>query len=316
MSSAQSAAAANAAAADAALPCAATASTTALPALDAVLAKAAHENFPVVPGFLPATLRADLTAIYGYARFVDDVGDETDAGVDERLRLLDLVDADLTRLFAGAEPALPPVRALVAAVAAGRLPEEPFRRLIEANRLDQRVASYETFDDLRHYCTLSADPVGRLVLASIGAATPERIELSDRVCTGLQLVEHWQDVAEDRARGRVYLPQADLARFGVADADLTAGHASPALRSLLAFECARAYDLLGAGVPLVRSIHGRAKLAIAGFVAGGRAALHAVAGADFDVLPGAPKPAKRRVAREAIAVLAGRQARPERVGRA
>lgn len=284
-----------------------------LPQLDAVLAKSAHENFPVGPGFLPAQLRSDLMAIYGYARFVDDIGDEVVGDDDTRLELLDLVDADVTALFAGQHPSLPPVQALVAPVRAGRMPEQPLRRLIEANRLDQRVSSYDTFDDLRHYCTLSADPVGRLVLASIGAATPDRIALSDQVCTGLQLVEHWQDVAEDHARGRVYLPQSDLTRFGVTDADLGAPHAGPALRSLLAFETARAHELLDAGVPLVKSIHGRAKLAIAGFVAGGRAALHAIAAADFDVLPGAPKADSRRVAVEAIAVLAGRPARPAKV---
>ena len=284
-----------------------------LPALDAVLAKAGHENFPVGPGFLPKVLRSDLMAIYGYARFVDDIGDETGASGDDRLRMLDLVDADLNRLFGGEAPTLPAVRALVTPVRAGRMPEEPLRRLVEANRLDQQVNSYETIDDLRAYCTLSADPVGRLVLAAIGVATPERVELSDRVCTGLQLVEHWQDVAEDHARGRVYLPQADMRRFGVIDGDLGAPHASPALRSLLAFEAARAHEFLDAGVPLVRSIHGRAKLAIAGFVAGGRAALHAVAAADFDVLPGAPKPSARRLAREAVGVLAGRPARLEKV---
>jgi squalene synthase HpnC len=190
------------------------------------------------------------------------------------------------------------------------MPEEPLRRLVEANRLDQRVASYETFDDLRRYCTLSADPVGRLVLSCVGLATPERVALSDQVCTGLQLVEHWQDVAEDHGRGRVYLPQEDVRRFGVTEADLAAEHASPALRALLAFEAARAAKLLDAGLPLVASLRGAAKVAVAGFVAGGRAALHAITAADFDVLPGAPKPTKPRTAREALAVLLVRRAAP------
>ncbi|MGH8891264.1 MAG: squalene synthase HpnC, partial [Acidothermaceae bacterium] len=284
-----------------------------LPELAAVLAKAKAENFSVGPGFLPPTVRADLMAIYGYARFVDDIGDETSTDAPGRLALLDLVDGDVTVLFAGREPSLPPVRALVAPVRAGRMPEEPLRRLVEANRLDQQVSSYDTIDDLRHYCTLSADPVGRLVLAVISAATPERIAWSDQVCTGLQLVEHWQDVAEDHARGRVYLPQVDMKRFGVTDADLGAPHATPALKSLLAFESARAREFLDAGVPLVKSISGRPKLAIAGFVAGGRAALHAIAAVDFDVLPGAPKSNSRRRVRETIGVLAGRLAPTETV---
>jgi squalene synthase HpnC len=283
-----------------------------LPALEAVLAKAASENFPVAAGVLPSALRADLMAIYGYARFVDDIGDETTATPAERLELLDLVDADISRLFAGQQPELAPLQALVEPVIAGRMPEQPLRRLVEANRLDQQVSSYETFADLRRYCTLSADPVGRLVLAAIGLATPDRVALSDQVCTGLQLVEHWQDVAEDHARGRVYLPQEDLRRFRVADADLQAAHASPALKSLLAFESARARELLDAGTPLVKSIKGRAKLAIAGFVAGGRAALHSIAAVDFDVLPGAPKPTPRRTASEALALLTGTRGVPGR----
>jgi squalene synthase HpnC len=283
-----------------------TAAAPALQALDGVLAKAGAENFPVALWFLPAQLRADLLAIYGYARFVDDIGDESSVESSVRLAMLDLVDADVTTLFAGRDASLPAVAALTAGVRAGRVPETPLRLLVEANRLDQRADRYETFDDLRHYCTLSADPVGHLVLAALGLATPDRIGLSDKVCTALQLAEHWQDVAEDLRRGRVYLPQEDLRRFGVSDDDLRATHASPAVKTLMAFEVARARDLLAQGAPLVGLIAGRGKLAIAGFVAGGRAALHAIAAADFDVLAGTPKPTKQRTLREAVGVLASR----------
>ncbi|MDQ1464796.1 MAG: 15-cis-phytoene synthase [Actinomycetota bacterium] len=283
-----------------------TAAVPPLPGFDGVLAQAGSENFPVAARFLPAQLRSDLMAIYGYARFVDDIGDDNALEPAGKLELLNLVDADVTRLFAGDQPQLPAVEAFVGARDAGWLPEEPLRRLIEANRLDQRASCYQTFDDLRAYCTLSADPVGRLVLAAIGIATPERVALSDQVCTALQLAEHWQDVAEDRARGRVYLPQEDLRRFGVSDADLLAEHAGPALRELLAFEVARAMALLNAGAPLVRLVPGRPRLAIAGFVAGGRAALQAIADAEFDVLAGPPKASKPRVLRSAVRVLASR----------
>jgi squalene synthase HpnC len=286
-----------------------TAAVPALQALDGILAKAGSENFPVAPWFLPRRLRADLLAIYGYARFVDDIGDEMDVDQLTRLAMLDLVDADVTTLFAGGDATLPAVVALTTGVREGRVPELPLRRLVDANRLDQRADRYETFDDLQAYCGLSADPVGHLVLAALGLATPGRLELSDRVCTALQLAEHWQDVAEDLARGRVYLPQEDLRRFGVTDDDLRAEHAGPAVKTLMAFEVARAHDLLGRGAPLVRLVPGRAKLAIAGFVAGGRAALHAIAAADFDVLPGAPKATKQRLMREAFGVIVSRPKR-------
>src|SRR5665213_252857 len=283
-----------------------TAAAPALQALDGVLAKARSENFPVALWFLPTQLRADLLAIYGYARFVDDIGDDASVESGVRLAMLDLVDADVTTLFADRDPSLPAVAALTTGVQAGRVPETSLRRLVEANRLDQRADRYETFDDLRHYCTLSADPVGHLVLAALGLETPDRVELSDKICTALQLAEHWQDVAEDLGRGRVYLPQEDLRRFGVSDDDLRAAHASPAVKTLMAFEVARARDLLAQGAPLVQLIPGRGKLAIAGFVAGGRAALHAIAAADFDVLAGTPKPTKQRTLCEALGALTSR----------
>lgn len=289
-----------------------TAAAPALQALDGVLAKAHSENFPVALWFLPKQLRADLLAIYGYARFVDDIGDENSVESSVRLAMLDLVDADVTTLFAGNDATMPAVAALTEGVRAGRVPETPLRRLVEANRLDQRADRYETFDDLRHYCTLSADPVGRLVLAALGLATPDRIELSDKICTALQLAEHWQDVAEDLGRGRVYLPQDDLRRFAVSDDDLHAAHATPAVKTLMAFEVARARDLLHEGEPLVAMVPGRGRLAIAGFVAGGRAALHAITAADFDVLAGTPKPTKPQTLREAVGVLTSRPERADR----
>lgn len=129
------------------------------------------------------------------------------------------------------------------------LTPEPFLGLIAANRQDQLVARYETYDDLVAYCELSANPVGRLVLAVTGAATPERIRRSDAICTALQIVEHLQDVAEDLGRDRVYLPAADMKRFHVQEADLAARTSNASVRALVAFEAQRASDLLNEGAP-------------------------------------------------------------------
>ncbi len=199
------------------------------------------------------------------------------------------------------------VRALAPVVGACAIPQQVFADLIRANRQDQVVSRYPAFSDLAGYCRLSANPVGRIVLHVFGAATPERMILSDRVCTALQLAEHWQDVAEDFRAGRIYLPAEDMERFGVAEGDLAAASAGPHLRALMAFEVERAGRLLDEGAPLVGNLHGSARVAVAGYVAGGRAALAAITNAGYDVLCATHKPRRGRLAREMLrAYAAGR----------
>ncbi|MEU9986525.1 squalene synthase HpnC [Streptomyces sp. NPDC007971] len=284
----------------------------------ATLDKAASENFPVAPFFLPRAWRDDLMAVYGFARLVDDIGDGDLApgGADarilgvsaaeagNRLVLLDAFEADLRRVFDGT-PRHPLLRRLQPTVRRRSLTPEPFLGLIAANRQDQLVTRYETYDDLLAYCELSANPVGRLVLAVTGTATAERNRLSDSICTALQIVEHVQDVAEDLARDRIYLPAADMKRFHVQETDLAAETAGASVRALVAYEAQRARDLLNEGAPLVGSVHGRLKLLLAGFVAGGRAAVRAIAAAEYDVLPGPPRPGKVQLLREVGVILRG-----------
>ncbi|MEU9026714.1 squalene synthase HpnC [Streptomyces sp. NPDC048383] len=285
----------------------------------ATLDKAAAENFPVAPAFLPRAWRAGLMAVYGYARLVDDIGDGDlapggrdavllgldPAASDDRTAMLDALEADLMRVFGGTDgpPRHPLLLALPPVVRAHGLTPEPFLGLIEANRQDQRVTRYETYADLLAYCELSANPVGRLVLSLTGTSTPERVRLSDAVCTGLQIAEHLQDVAEDLGRDRVYLPAEDMRRFHVTGTDLKAPSAGASVRALVAFEAERARLLLDEGLPLVGSVHGRLRLLLAGFVGGGRAALRAVSDAGFDPLPGPPKPTRSGLLREVAAVL-------------
>jgi squalene synthase HpnC len=269
------------------------------PETSTVMAQARHENFPVASLLVPKRVRAHLLAVYGFARLVDDAGDEA-AG--DRLALLDELEADLERVWGGV-PRNPLIARLQPTVAACGLPIEPFRKLVQANRRDQLVDRYETYEDLRRYCELSANPVGELVLRIFGAATPERLALSGKVCTALQLTEHWQDVGEDYGRGRIYVPLEDLRRFGVPEAGLGASAASPAVRSLMEFEVQRARELLDEGAPLVRGLSGRAKLAVAAFVAGGRSALEAVERAGYQVLGAPPRAGRARRALEAVRTL-------------
>jgi squalene synthase HpnC len=277
----------------------------------------------------------------------------------DRLRALDAVEEDLGRAFSAAAtwpasassvpasarsassmpassaggsaaaPRLAVVRELARTAAECAIPAEPFRMLIDANRQDQTVSRYATFDDLLGYCELSANPVGRIVLHVFSAATPERERLSDLVCTALQLAEHWQDVAEDFARDRVYLPQEDIKAFGCTERDLASAahptsatsHRTPAcVRELMRFETERAGRLLNEGAALVGTLHGWARLAVAGYVAGGRATLAAIAAAGaagdgrstpksvgFDVSGVTPRPGRARTVAGLIrAYLTGR----------
>ncbi len=263
------------------------------------VARARGENFPVAMRLLGPTLRGRLLAVYGVARLIDDTGDELEG---DREAALDVLDAELdAALFGRATiPAVvrlsPVLRRLDCGVA-------PFHDLVAANRLDQRVTRYATFDDLRGYCELSAVPVGRIVLSLLDASSPQRAAQSDDVCVALQLVEHLQDVGEDAARGRVYLPQEDLAHFGCEESDLTGRMASPALRRVVAHESHRARELLAPAVPLAASLGLRGRLAVAGFAGGGHAALDAIELADHDVLRIACRPRRRRLARRMLEVL-------------
>ncbi len=271
-----------------------------LPVADGVLGQADTENFPVALRLLPAARREDLLAVYGYARFVDDVGDELEGTPEQRLAALDEVEHELDRTFSG-NPGHPVFRRLAVTIDRCRLAREPFAALIEANRMDQRVASYATFDALLGYCRLSADPVGRLVLGVFGESTPERERLSDLVCSGLQVVEHLQDVREDAGRGRVYLPGEDLARFGV-DPMILERHLEGAptpdpVRRLVAFEVTRTRAMLREGAALVGALDRfDAALAVAGFVAGGLAQLDHIERCGYDVLGRQLKAPARAVA--------------------
>jgi squalene synthase HpnC len=280
------------------------------PSAREVMARAEGENFPVASRVLPRRVRAHLLAVYGFARLVDELGDSAPG---DRLAALDWLERELQRAYDGR-----PEHALMARLAVTvrecALPREPFERLIEANRADQRVSRYETWQQLRGYCALSADPVGEIVLGIFGKATPERIALSDSICTALQLAEHCQDVAEDFAAGRVYLPAEDMQRFGATIAELGpgstgAGGRREPLHAVVAFEVERARSLLDDGAPLLRGLHGRERLAVAAFVAGGRAALEAIERARYDVLSGPPRASGWRRLRALAGVLFSQRGR-------
>jgi squalene synthase HpnC len=275
-----------------------------------VAARARAENFPVASLLFPRALRPHLRAVYGFARLVDILGDEA-AG--DRLALLDELERELEACYGPmqvargralpgraadrAAPTWPVMQELQPTIREFDLPREPFLRLIEANRMDQRVSAYETWDDLKRYCVHSADPVGRLVLGLLRLDRDEAlVAASDDVCTGLQLVNFLQDVPRDLALGRIYLPAEDRRRFGVTVLDVP----NEPLASLLRFEAERARGLLAAGATLREQIGGRVGRGVGLFARGGLAALDALEHAGWDIFTQRPRPTRLRLAREAL----------------
>lgn len=276
--------------------------------IEEVMQKAGSENFSVASRLLPRRYRAHLLALYGYARFVDDLGDLAEG---DRGTQLGWAEDEIGRALAGT--ATHPI--FVRAGGSARtlnIDLKPFVDLIDANRQDQVVTHYDSYEQLLSYCDLSANPVGQMVLAVFGARSSTTVPLSDAVCSALQLIEHFQDVVEDYEAGRVYLPKEDLDRFGVREAELAGPKVSPAFRSLMAFEAYRARMLLNSGVPLMSHVKGAARVAIAGFIGGGLAQLNAIEAADFDVLSRPVKASKSALIRRSLGTYlrGGRHVKP------
>lgn len=249
------------------------------------------ENFPVALRALPDRYREPLHAAYALARRIDDLGDDPSRTPIGRLEDLDALEAELRASWADRV-----------------LPLGPFLDLLAANRYDQTLTRIATYDDLLGYCRLSANPVGRVVLAVFGADRDDTRGLSDDVCTALQILEHCQDVGEDfRDRDRIYLPAEDFDRYGVAPEQLSAATTARELRRLVAAEVDRAASLLDSGGPLVRRLTGWARVAITGYVAGGRATVDALRRCDFDVLATAATPSRRDTLKHAVRLLVVRR---------
>jgi squalene synthase HpnC len=216
-----------------------------------------YENFPVASVLVPRPLRAPIRAIYRFARCADDIADEGDAPAPVRLAALAGLHADLDRIEAGNYPGGARWSDLAAVVAAHRLPVELLRDLLRAFEQDVRGTNYRDYEDLQDYCRRSANPIGRLLLALYRRNEPELLAWSDAVCTGLQLVNFWQDVDQDYARGRVYVPLSEFQRFGVDPQQIAQRRADADWERLLRAQTQTARALLLAGRPLARALGGR-----------------------------------------------------------
>ena len=270
------------------------------------LATSHYENFTVVSWLLPRALRPHMYAVYAYCRGVDGLGDEASG---DRLGLLDEWEAELLRCYQGAARE-PSFIALQETVRRFDIPREPFLRLIEANRVDQRVNRYRTYDDLLAYGENSANPVGHLVLYLFGYRDEERQRLSDATCTALQLTNFWQDVRRDLEKGRIYIPLEDMERFGYGEADMIGLRSDGRFRELMAFQVGRTRELFRRGLELIPRVRGRLRLDLKLFSLGGLAVLDAIEASGYDTLGRRPRLSRSR---KASLVLRGLLPLPVRV---
>ncbi len=264
-------------------------------------ARSHYENFPIGSWLLPRRLRRDLAAVYAFARLGDDLADEGDAPASARIAALDVVESKLVACAADPDAAADPVfLALGHTIAHHALALQPFRDLLVAFRRDAagETRRFATFAQLLDYCRHSANPVGRIVLGLFGCADAERVARADDVCTALQLTNFWQDVRGDFVeRGRVYVPDDDLARFPGSRDALDAGCATPGFRACLAFEVGRTRELFQRGAVLADLVDGRLRREVRLFVDGGRAILDRIEAQDYDVLAHRPRLGRGDLAR-------------------
>ena len=231
-----------------------------------------YENFPVASILLPPKLRRPIEAIYAFARSADDFADEGDWSAANRLAKLDAYSRELDAMEAGIVSESPLFVELADMVKQYQLPVQLLRDLLEAFKQDVVQDRYTDFPELLDYCRRSANPIGRLLLQLFLVDDPVKLRMSDDICTALQLINHWQDVAIDwrkNAHGRVYLPQDEMLRFGVSDADIGRAIATPAWRALMAFQVGRAREMMNNGAPLAAMMPGRFGVELRLIVAGG-----------------------------------------------
>ncbi|MCL6464679.1 MAG: squalene synthase HpnC [Bacillota bacterium] len=258
------------------------------------LAESHYENFHVASWFLPRRLRPHFHSIYAYCRISDDLGDEV-GNSQQSLALLDLWQQELDACYRG-EARHPVFVALAETIRACNIPKDPFADLLVAFRQDQTITRFRTMEDVLGYCRYSANPVGHLVLYVCGYRDAERFRLSDYTCSALQLANFWQDVTVDYGKGRIYLPQADMERFGVEEAVIADRNFTPQFRELMRYEVQYARQMFERGLPLIQMVDHELALDLDLFSRGGLEILHAIEQQDYNVLRARPVISKTRKA--------------------
>lgn len=252
------------------------------------MTNAHYENFPVASPLLPPELRAPVRVIYAFARSADDLADEGDASASERIAALNAYERELDHIDAGRPNNGDLFQQLALTLKEHHLNTQLLRDLLSAFRQDVVQTRYASFDELLDYCSRSANPVGRIMLALSDQYSPDMLEQSDAICTALQLINFWQDVAIDSEKSRIYIPQEDLANFNVSEQSIAEGKADHRWRALMQFQVARARSLMLKGAPLASQVGGRLGWELRFIVHGGLRILEKIEAVNYDVFQRRP----------------------------
>ena len=279
------------------------------------LATTHYENFHVATWFLPKRVRPHFESIYAFSRVADDLGDEV-ADTATALRLLAEWRAMLTECYEQPQLSLHPVFvALRSTIDSTEVPQQLFADLIHAFEMDQEITHHESMDSLLHYSRYSANPVGRLVLWVCGYRDEKLALLSDKVCTALQLANFWQDVVEDWARGRRYLPASAMTRFGVTDSMIAERQFTPEFRAMMQYLVGYGGEMLAGGGIIASQVDAELGVTLRLFEGGGRAALDGIIAQDYDVLKKRPSVSKAAKVHLLAGALIGKAGSLFRAGR-
>ena len=248
-----------------------------------------YENFPVASILLPKRLRSAVEAIYAFARTADDIADEGEASAPQRLAALEEYEQALSRIEQKEPPEGVLFTRLEQVIHAHELPMQPFYDLLSAFKQDVETTRYLTFPSLLDYCRRSANPVGTLMLCLYRANDARNLQDSDAICSALQLINFWQDVAVDWRKQRIYLPLEDLARFQITENQINEQINDAAWQNLMRFEVARARSMMEGGAGLALRLPGRIGWELRLVVQGGLQILQRIESANYDVFRHRPQ---------------------------
>ena len=249
-----------------------------------------YENFPILLSFIRKSLMDDYAAMYAFSRGADYIGDDSKG---DRLKELKIWGIELKKAYEK-KASLPVFIALQNTIEKHNLKFETFNRIIQANIMDQKIKKYNSFTDLLNYCSYSANPVGELVLNTMGYKNKKFISLSNNICSGLQITNFLQDLIKDKKINRCYIPQDLIKSYGLNDDIFNENYtfddeSKKSLEKIINKMVTLNRNLYQKGKKLTSLLSKKEKIIIQIFLISGEKILSKIEKGGFDILKNKPK---------------------------